>query len=77
MVNFNIAEMKGVIPAMITSFHNNEELNEQGLREVGKNQKSNVFKEMIHYLLFLTQTYYARLKLVHNLYRNISFKNIL
>lgn len=33
MVNFNIAEMKGVIPAMITSFHNNEELNEQGLRD--------------------------------------------
>ena len=25
--------MKGVIPAMITSFHKNEELNEQGLRD--------------------------------------------
>ena len=47
-------------------------LNER-LREVTENQKTNVFKELIHYLLFFTQTSYARLKLVHNLYRNIYF----
>ena len=51
-------------------------LNER-LREVRENQKFKVFKEMIHYLLFFTQTSYERLELVHNLYRNISFKNIL
>ena len=36
-------------------------LNER-LREVRKNQKSRVYKGMIYYLLFLTQTSYARLK---------------
>jgi len=51
-------------------------LNER-LKEVRENQKSNVFKEMIHYLLFLTQNSYASLKLVHKLYRIISFKIIL
>ena len=35
----------------------------EGLREVRENQKTKVFKEMIHYLLFFTHTSYARLKL--------------
>ena len=47
-------------------------LNER-LKEVRENQKSNVFKEMIHYLLFFTQNSYARLKLAHKLYRKKIF----
>ena len=47
-------------------------LNER-LREVRENQKARIYKEMIHYLLFFTQTSYARLKLVHNLYRKKIF----
>ena len=47
-------------------------LNER-LREVRGNQKTKDFKEMIHYLLFFTQTSYARLKLAHNLYRKKIF----
>jgi hypothetical protein len=38
-------------------------LNER-LREVEGNQKSRVFKGIIHYLLFFTQTSYVKLKLV-------------
>ena len=44
-------------------------LNER-LREVRENQKANVYKEMIYYLLFFTQISYARLKVAHKLYRN-------
>ena len=44
-------------------------LNER-FREVRENQKARVYKEMINYLIFFTQNSYARLKLVHNLYRN-------
>jgi len=39
-------------------------LNER-LRELRGDQNPNVFKEMIHYLLFFTQISYARLKLAH------------
>ena len=47
-------------------------LNER-LREVRENQKARVYKEMIHWLLFLTQTSYARLKVGHKLYRKFLF----
>ena len=39
--------------------------------KVWVNQKSKIFKEMIHYLLFFIQTSYVKLKLVQNLYREV------